>query len=136
MPAYSNVIAVIDDDEVFLLLVKKMIEQKNAADMILQFSNGSTALTYFKNNASDILQLPSVIFLDINMPGMSGWQVLEKLSCIEFSPDYESSVFIMSADDIDFEKMRNYPLIKGYISKPAVPGKLMAAIESVKTVIK
>ena len=132
MSTYPNTIAIIDDDEVFLLLMTKMIEHKKAADNILQFSNAVAAITYFINNATDTFQLPSVILLDLHMPEMNGWQFLQQLNRIKFNADYDPAAFIISGENIDFEKMRDYPLIKGYIAKPVIPDKLIEAIESVK----
>jgi CheY-like chemotaxis protein len=132
MHVYLNAIAIIDDDEISLLLIKKLIEQKKIAKTILTFSSGLEALDYFENNASDITQLPSVVFLDITMPLISGWQFLDELNKIEFVAGYTPPVCIISAFvAVDFEALRKYPVIKGYLTKPVVPNKLIALIESV-----
>ena len=132
MTDHSKVVAIIDDDEVFQLLTKKMIEQKNIADKILQFINPFSGLSFLKNNADDFSKLPSVIFLDLYMPEMNGWQFLTQLENINFTEGYKPSVFVVSgSDNIDFEKMRNYRLIKGYLAKPVPMAKLISLIESV-----
>jgi len=134
MHAHSNAIAVIDDDEFSLLLITKFIEQKKIAKTILPFSSGLEALNYFENNASDVTQLPCIILLDITMPLMSGWQFLDELNKIEFAAGYTPPVCIISAfTAIDFEALRKYPVIKGYLTKPVIPNKLIALIESVTT---
>jgi len=132
MSDHSRVVAIIDDDEVFQLLTKKMIEQKNIADKILQFINPFSGLSFFKNNADDFSKLPSIIFLDLYMPEMNGWQFLTQLENVNFTAGYEPSVFVVSgSDNIDFEKMRNYRLLKGYLAKPVPMAKLISLIESV-----
>lgn len=132
MPVYSNAIAIIDDDEISLLLIRKLFEQKKIAKTILSFSSGLEALDYFENNASEITQLPSVVLLDITMPLISGWQFLDELNKIEFVAGYTPAVCIISAFvTVDFEVLRKYPVIKGYLTKPVVPNKLIALIESV-----
>ena len=131
----SKVIAIIDDDEVFQLLTRKMIEQKNIADKILQFLNPLSGLSFLKNNVNDFSKLPSVIFLDLYMPEMNGWQFLSQLENLNFTHKYEPSVFVVSgADSIDFEKMRNYRLIKGYLAKPVPMTKLISLIESAEAI--
>ncbi len=133
MPDYQNVIAVLDDDEIFLLLIKKMIQKSNITDTILQFSNPHEGLFYFRNNANNPLQLPSIILLDLYMGNITGWQFLKQLENIQFPDNYDPSVFIISgAENIDFEKLRNYPLIKGYLTKPIIPDKLISLIESTR----
>ena len=132
----SNAVAVIDDDEISLLLIKRFLEQKITQN-VLPFSNGLEALNYFEKNASQTTQLPAVILLDITMPLMSGWQFLNELSKIEFADGYKPVICIISAYvTIDFEKLRNYSFIKGYLTKPVIPKKLIAMIESVATNLK
>lgn len=132
MHVYLNAIAIIDDDEISLLLIRKLIEQKKIAKTILSFSSGLEALDYFENNASDITQLPSVVLLDITMPLISGWQFLDELNKIEFVAGYTLQVCIISAFvTVDFEALRKYPVLKGYLTKPVIPNKLIALIESV-----
>ncbi len=132
MHVYSNAIAIIDDDEISLLLIRKLIEQKKIARTVLPFSSGLEALNYFENNASDVTQLPSVVLLDITMPLISGWQFLEELDKIEFADGYKPAICIISAfTAIDFETLREYSAVKGYLTKPVIPNKLIALIESV-----
>ena len=128
---HSRIIAIIDDDEVFQLLTKTMLQQKKIADKILQFLNPVTGLCFFKRNAEDYYELPSIILLDLSMPEMTGWQFLAQLENINFTTGYEPAVFVISGSDkIDFEEMRKYRFIKGYIAKPVVMSKLISMIES------
>ena len=108
------------------------MSRKKIAKTILSFSSGLEALDYFENNASDITQLPSVVLLDITMPLISGWQFLDELNKIEFVAGYTLQVCIISAFvTVDFEALRKYPVLKGYLTKPVIPNKLIALIESV-----
>jgi CheY-like chemotaxis protein len=137
MRVHSNIIMVIDDDEISLLLIRRFFEQKKIAKTILSFSNALEALDYFEYNASDITQLPFVVLLDITMPLMSGWKFLDELNKIEFVTGYTPPVCVISAfTAIDFETLRKFPLIKGYLTKPVIPDKLIALIESVTSSIQ
>ena len=132
MPDSLNTVAIVDDDDISLLLITKFLEQKQAAKKILPFSNGFDALNYLEQNSDKFSELPSVILLDITMPMMNGWQFLKELSKIKFIADYEPAVCIISASaTIDFEILKNYSSIKGYIVKPVIPNKLVAMIESI-----
>lgn len=75
----------IDDDEPTNFLNKMVVEEMNCAERIRVIPNAKEALEYLKaasNNSSDQCT-PELIFLDINMPAMDGWEFLaeyEKLS--------------------------------------------------------
>ena len=131
MPSPLTSVAIIDDDEVFQMLIKKILEKETAMDSILQFSNGFAALLYFRGNTSNMHRLPLIIFLDLNMPGMTGWQLLTQLDKLQFDQPYKPSVFIISGSEaIDFERLRSFPLIKGYLTKPIEPAKLINIIHA------
>ena len=132
MPNSLNTVAIVDDDDISLLLITKFLEQKQAAKTILRFSSGFDALNYLENNAERFPELPSVILLDITMPMMNGWQFLKELNKINFAAGYQPAVCIISASaTIDFEILKNYPAVKGYIVKPVIPNKLIAMMESI-----
>jgi CheY-like chemotaxis protein len=125
-------IAIIDDDDIFQMLIRKIIEDRVQTTSILQFFSGFMALTYFKENCSNMQQLPSVIFLDLTMPGMSGWQFLQQLEKISFTKSYKPVVFIITgSENLDFEKLRNYPLVKAYLTKPIIPNDFIGLIREV-----
>jgi len=133
MPSSSNVVAIIDDDNISLLLIKKILEQKRIAENIFLFSSGFDALHYFENNIHNIEQLPSVLLLDITMPLMNGWQFLKEFQKIEFTNDYKPAIFIISAGaNIDYEALKAYPCVKGFLLKPVIPEKLATMIEQSK----
>ena len=133
MPFSLNVVAIIDDDNISLLLIKKILEQKRIAENILLFSSGFDALHYFENNIHNVEQLPSVLLLDIKMPLINGWQFLKEFHKIEHIEDYDPSIFIISAGaNIDYEALKAYPSVKGSLLKPVVPEKLVTMIEQLK----
>ena len=133
MPSSLNVVAIIDDDDISLLLIKKIVEQKRMAEIILLFSSGFDALHYFENNTHNVEKLPSVLLLDIKMPLMNGCQFLKEFQKIEFAEDYKPAIFIISAGaNIDYEALKIYPLVKGFLLKPVIPEKLSMMIEQLK----
>ena len=137
MSGYLDTVAIIDDDEISLLLIRKFLEQKQAAKIILPFPSGFKALNFLEINANNFLELPWLILLDITMPGMSGWQFLKELNKIKFVNGYNPAVCIISASEtIDFQIFKNYPFIKGYLMKPVIPGKLIAMVDQLKVSIE
>ncbi len=61
-------------------------------------------------------RLPAVIFLDINMPQINGWEFLDQLSEVSIP----SHVYILSSsiDPSDHKKAMSYKMVKGFYSKP------------------
>ena len=132
MPSYLNSVAIIDDDEIFQMLIRKVLEKKLPSGSILQFSNGHEAFLYFKNNLLSVHQLPQIIFLDVNMPVMNGWEFLKQLDKLQFNEPYEPSIFIISAiETINSGELTAYPCVKGYLTKPIVPADVINIVQSV-----
>lgn len=133
MSSSLNVVAIIDDNDISLLLIKKIVEQKRIAETILLFSSGFDALRYLEGNVHNVDQLPSVLLLDITMPLMNGFQFLKEFQKIEFAESYKPAIFIISAGaNIDYEALKIYPFVKGFLLKPVMPEKLAMMIEQLK----
>ena len=75
MVTTSNIM-LIDDDEIFTYIIKKIIDETKLADQINIFGNGREAITYLEEVANNADALPEVIFLDLNMPNAQGLQNL------------------------------------------------------------
>ena len=75
----KRIISIIDDDYICRMVVKKQIESSEYKTETQEFDNGHPALEHLMLNSANPELLPDVIFLDIFMPNMDGWQFLEKL---------------------------------------------------------
>ena len=112
--------AVIDDDEVFTFLTSKAIEKTNLVEVIKVFVNGLDALNFLKENVGNPEELPEIIFLDLSMPIMDGWQFLEEY--IKLNPKIGKKIVIyicsssISPDDIN--KAKEISAVTDYIIKP------------------
>ncbi len=115
----------IDDDPITLMLCKMVISKVSFSNEIATAKNGEEALNYFsalKNtNANDESKnLPQLIFLDLNMPIMGGWQFLENFSSPDYSDYNHIKTIILSStiDPEDLEKSKKYPMVIDFLSKP------------------
>ncbi len=69
-------VMVIDDNLIDLYIASRMISKNNFGKTVLQYSSALEALKYLQENQGNIPELPEVIFLDIYMPGMSGFEFM------------------------------------------------------------
>ena len=76
---------IIDDDKIYINLIKKIIEAKRLCDNLLIFNNGKESIEYFEALLCNLSEdkIPDVIFLDLNMPVLDGWGFIERFTKIE-----------------------------------------------------
>ncbi|MEQ9287131.1 MAG: response regulator [Cyclobacteriaceae bacterium] len=113
-------IAVIDDDEVFQLIIKKQIEMKNITCEIMKFFNGEEAINYLNANIQEPGQLPHMIMLDVNMPIKDGWEFLEDYETLPSEVKNSITLYMVTSSVIqsDIDKAKKDNNIKDFISKP------------------
>jgi len=113
---------IIDDDKIYVNLVRKIIEIKKLSENLLIFKNGLEALDYFKVILSNLTEekLPEIIFLDLNMPVMDGWEFLGEFVKIKNNFDKKISLYVVSSsiDPRDLERAKSFNLVTDYLIKP------------------
>jgi CheY-like chemotaxis protein len=114
-----NTIMLIDDDEPTNFLSKMLIEEAHCAEHIQVAESGKMALDYLsKSNVS-----PDLIFLDINMPAMNGWEFLDKYKELEKGKQGKIVIIMLttSLNPDDKVKAGQMPEISGFENKPLSP---------------
>ena len=110
-------LAIIDDAEFDQMLYKRLIDRTGLVGETLAFLSAEEALDYFESPDSAPVD---VILLDINMPGLSGFDFLERASTstgCEFT-DVIVVMLTTSLDPSDVERAKKYDLVRDYINKP------------------
>jgi len=121
-----DLILCVDDDPITLMLCKMVLKKSSFAKEIITSKNGEEALNYFdnlklNNLGTEIISYPELIFLDLNMPVMGGWEFLNHFSKKEYISSFKNSKVIVLSSTIDPEdilKSKQYPMVIDFLSKP------------------
>lgn len=113
----------IDDDPITLMLCKKVISKSSFSHEVITAQNGEEALHHFNTlkYAKDKNQKkPELIFLDLNMPIMGGWEFLDHFTSSDYKDFNSVPVIVLSStiDPEDLAKAKKYPIIIDFLSKP------------------
>jgi len=116
----KKTIWVIDDDNIYQIIVNKIIQKSEMFSDISSFKNGKEAINAVSNSLNSKESFPDIILLDINMPIMDGWEFMEELQILKPSINKQIVVYIVSSSIAveDKNKAKSYPDILGYLSKP------------------
>jgi len=109
----------IDDDMVANMLAQMAINRHFTQPVIHTFTNPANAVAFITDGEKHNT-LPCTVFLDINMPILSGWDVLDRLEKIITNGTSAFNIYIVSSsiDPDDKARATAHPLVKGYIEKP------------------
>jgi CheY-like chemotaxis protein len=118
-PKFETVM-IIDDNIIDLYISSRMIIKNNFGKNILQYSAAEEALKYLQDNQDNIPELPQVIFVDIYMPLMSGFEFLEAYDKLSPTLKNHCKAYILSStiDNDDIARSHSDENVVSFQVKP------------------
>lgn len=112
----------IDDDEINNFICTNILKKISFSHDVVAFESGTEALEALKATLllGESDQIPDVIFLDINMPIMNGWDFLEEYKLLKNQIKKTVSLFMLSSSiyQADVEKSKQYGDVVDFVTKP------------------
>ncbi len=101
-------------------LSRVMIRHIDDKVRIKSFKNPGECFSFIKESYSTQKEIPTVILIDINMPGLMSWEFIENIKSLpeEIRNQFELYILSSAIDGSDKKKIVANSLIKGYIQKP------------------
>lgn len=114
-------VLIIDDDPILIMVCTRLMSITGFSSQVASCRDGKEGIEYLKAKISDHPEeLPEIIFLDINMPVMNGWDFLDLYSGIKQDLPAPLTIVMLSStvDQADYDRANTYPDVKGFYSKP------------------
>ncbi len=126
-------VMIIDDSQTDRYIARFMVQEYGLTSAIVEQSSAISALNYLRQCADDNEAFPEVIFLDIRMPEMDGFEFLSAYE--DFPPHLIAGCYIVmlssSIDPVDVERSMANNHVLQYICKPIDGAKISALREAV-----
>lgn len=118
-PTFKKIL-VIDDNPTDRYIAKRMAEKYHFAEEIILQESALEALNYIKSLEKTPDLLPQFIFLDINMPGMNGYEFLDEYTKLSEAIRINCIILMIttSIHPDDFKRAENNPSVFRFLNKP------------------
>lgn len=113
-------VLLIDDDKAVNFFNKHVVVNHTSFEHLKTVQSGEDALSFLSNVEKDEATKPDIIFLDINMPAMNGWEFLDKFERMsaDFRKDIKVIILSSSSNPEHVKKsIKNYEVVD-FINKP------------------
>jgi CheY-like chemotaxis protein len=120
VPTKYETIMIIDDNSIDLYIGSRVIMKHHFAKNVLQYSSAKLALEYLEKNQNKSNLLPDVIFVDIYMPEMSGFEFIESYNQFSNKLKNKCSLYVISStnNEKDIGEIHSNKNIKSFKEKP------------------
>jgi CheY-like chemotaxis protein len=114
----------VDDNPIDLMVNKRLLLNSFSNASVNSFNNSVDAVEYFRENKDNYQALPAVVLLDIIMPRLDGFEVIEALDKIFAKVPFKIFLLSSTLDDADFDKARETRSVTRILGKPLDPDLL------------
>lgn len=118
----------IDDDSFNKLLAERLFKKLERNHVVHYVQSGNEAIDWFRHQDH---MAPPLLLLDINMPGMTGFELLDQL--VELGVDFSASaIYLMLSTALNEQSKLNksYQMVKGVIERPLSEEKLRKILDN------
>lgn len=111
-------IFIIDDDPLVRLLIKMMISKIDSTLTLIPCEDGKIGLEKLIEHQGN--EFETIVLLDLNMPVVDGWGVLDEIQSPQFNNYQNITLYILSSstDKVDIERAKQYAIVKKFFHKP------------------
>lgn len=112
-------IFLVDDDDVFNYLNESIIKIETPEAEIQTFKSGEEVIDFLHAQPTEFV-VPDLMLLDIRMPNMDGFELLEVLAAIPQNPFSKTNIYLLSStlNEKDLERAKKFELVKSFLGKP------------------
>tara|TARA_B100001115_G_C15842104_1_gene422508 strand:+ start:947 stop:1348 length:402 start_codon:yes stop_codon:yes gene_type:complete len=119
---------IVDDDPIARVLIRKKMSNEGLCEKFSEFQNGQEALEALKGAKEN--ETPDLIFLDLNMPIMDGWEFLEEAHHKLENVHARVAILTSSISPDDWDRSQNIPSVSCFLNKPLNTAELLNRIDS------
>lgn len=120
---------VVDDSKLDCFIAEKIIQNTGKCESVKVFQQATDALSHIK--ATDVSDTPTVVFCDIQMPVMNGFEFVENFEQLsdDLKKNYHIYMLSSSINENDIAKVKGYSSVRHFLNKPLTNDTILAVLE-------